>query len=139
MANVTVPTQDHIWEQSEDLIVEIVYKHGEDGVPLDEATHAVRMDIADKDGNVVFSFNSADLDDTELDEPGEHDNEVTFPTDTPGLIHIKVPRSVTLSPDVSPSQGPYQYDLFIRNINEDTQRKLLKGKIIVNPSVTLWP
>lgn len=134
MANVTVPTQDHIWEQSEDLIVEIVYKHGEDGVPLDEATHAVRMDIADKDGNVVFSFNSAGG-----AAPGDDDDEVTFPSDTPGLIHIKVPRSVTLSPDVSPSQGPYQYDLFIRNINEDTQRKLLKGKIIVNPSVTLWP
>lgn len=140
-----VPTQDHTWEQGEDLIVEIVYTVGEDPVDLTTGTFSVRMDIAPLSGTTpgapVFSFNSDDFDGT-LDKTGETDNEATFPPDLPGTIHIVVPRSLTLPGgvigDALGTSNTYGYDLFIRDKDANTQRKLLKGKIVVNPSITHW-
>jgi hypothetical protein len=140
-----VATQDHTWEQGEDLIVEIVYTVDEVPVDLTTGGFSVRMDIAPLSGSTpgapVFSFNSDDLGDP-LDTTGTADNEVTFPPDSPGTIHIVVPRSLTLPGgvigDALGTSNTYGYDLFIRNNSDNTQRKLLKGKIVVNPSITHW-
>lgn len=144
-----VAIQDHTWEQGEDLIIEIVYTVTEGDtqipVPLDTETFAVRMDIAQisKLNEPVYSFNSDDLSDSNLDSDGEDDNEIIFPSERPGTIHIEVPRQLTLPGgvigDELSSSKVYGYDLFIRNKFEDVQRKLLKGKIVVNTSITHWP
>ena len=153
-----VAQQDHTWEQGEDLIIEIVYTVTEGDthtpVPLDAENFAVRMDIAPLSGATpgkpVFSFNSDDFDSDDLngdplDTTGTADNEVTFPSDLPGTIHIVVPRSLTLPGEVIGdalgTSNTYGYDLFVRDKTQGangTQKKLLKGKITVNPSITHW-
>lgn len=143
-----VAIQDHTWEQGEDLIVEIVYTVDEEPVDLTTGRYSVRMDIAPLSGAIprapVFSFNSDDFDGT-LDTTGETDNEATFPSDLPGTIHIVVPRSLTLPGEVIGdalgTSNTYGYDLFVRDKTQGangTQKKLLKGKITVNPSITHW-
>lgn len=135
-----VATHDYIWEQGEDLIIEILYKINDE--PVDLTGHSVRMDIAPRQSNLnmapVFSFNSDDIEDPF--NPELHpDSEATLNPD--GKIHIAVPRSLTLPGgvvgDALSRHTEYGYDLFLRTPN-DTQKKLLQGRIHVRKSVTQW-
>lgn len=134
-----VATQDYTWEQGEDLILEIIYQI--DGQPVDLTGYSVRMDLAPKGSQAaVFTFNSDDLDDP-LDAEGTADNEAVLTTD--GRIHIHVPRALTLAGgvigDLLPTTPEYNYDLFLRTPSpNNTQKKLLQGKILVRSSITRW-
>lgn len=143
-----MPVHPYVWEQGEDLIIEVIYKVNDVAVEMTMESHAVRMDIAPKPappvptGPPIFSFNSDDLDDSPLDEEGPDDNEVTFPESKPGAIHIKVPRALTLPGgaigESLETTRAYEYDLFIRDKISNLNRKLLRGTITINPSVTHW-
>lgn len=141
-----VATQDYTWEQGDDLIIEIVYKVNDVAVDLTAGEgFSVRMDIAPLLNNVpqapVFSFNSDDFDGGGLDVVGAADNEVVFPS-TPGTIHVVVPRGLTLGAGAIASElsstNVFGYDLFLRDKGLDTQKKLVKGQITVNRSITQW-
>ena len=139
-----IGTQDYTWEQGDDLIIALVYKVND--VAQDLTTgYSVRMDIAPLAGTTVgqpvFAFNSNDID-SPLDTAGLADNEVTFPPETPGAIHIRVPRSLTLPGGAVEAAltttNTFSYDIFLRMEGPNTQKKILQGKILVNRSVTLW-
>lgn len=137
---MAVPTQDFTgalaWEQGEDQIVLLNYT--DEGVVLNAETHAVRMDIAPileggKIGDPVIVLNSDD-------EEGEV--EVTFGSEeSDNEISIRIPRSATIGPDAPKMEkkvAMYVYDVFLRNRDNDRQRKILQGKIAMNRSVTHW-
>ena len=136
-----VAVQDYTWEQGDDLIIEIVYKIND--VPVDLSNHSVRMDIAPVTGatvgSPVWSFNSEDLSGSPLDTEGIADNEAVL--DAQGNIHIRVPRDLTLTGVIGaalPTTTTYAYDLFLRDKGANTQKKLLRGNITVNRSITHW-
>ena len=139
-----VAINDVTWEQGEDFVMHLVYKEGDQ--PVDLTDYEVRMDIApDKSPGIVLILNSSDLDATDhegnpLDQPGEHDNEITL--DEEGNINIYVSRFVTLPGGVIGNRlatgNKFIYDLFVRDTATMRQKKLAKGTITVNKSVTLW-
>jgi len=138
-----VATHDMTWEQGEDLTMNLVYK--ENNATVDLTGYEVRMDIAPVQGGPIVSLNSVDFtgtaeDGTPLDATGATDNEATL--DAQGNIRIVVSRALTL-PDGAvgkrlAASNQFVYDLFIRDKETGLQRKLLKGRITVNRSVTLW-
>lgn len=100
------------------------------------------MDIAvQSSGERVWTFNSDDLvGEPEADSPGNEDNEATLNAD--GLIYIVVPRSLSLASgaifeEMTVGNLVFDYDVFLRKPN-NTQKKILKGTITINPSVTKW-
>lgn len=132
------------WEQGEDFVMHLVYK--ENDVPVDLTGYEVRMDIApDKTPGVVLTLNSADVtgSDSEgnpVDNEGPADNEITL--DEEGNINIFITRYVTLPGGVIGNRlatgNTFVYDLFVRDTAANRQKKLAKGSITVNKSVTLW-
>lgn len=132
------------WEQGEDFTMHLVYKENDQTVDL--TGYQVRMDIApEKTPGVVLTLNSHDVDATDaegnpLDTEGPHDNEITL--DEEGNINIFISRYVTLPGGVLgnrlPTTNVFVYDLFIRELSSNRQKKLAKGTITVNKSVTLW-
>lgn len=138
-----VATQNFEWEQGEDLILDITYQIDGSAVDL-SSDYSVRMDIAPVGGGpAIFIFNSEDIPETETPAVPDGDNEVTLGSG--GKIHIVVPRSLTLPNGAvgnlmsgTSKVTEYQYDIFLRKISSNTQKKLLKGTIKVNGSVTKW-
>lgn len=132
------------WEQGEDFTMHLVYKENDTAVDL--TGYAVRMDIApDKTPGVVLTLNSEDVtaSDSEgnpLDTEGTADNEITV--DAEGNIDIFISRFVTLPGGVIGNRlaagNKFVYDLFVRDTASNRQKKLAKGSITVNKSVTLW-
>lgn len=133
---------NYIWEQGEDLILNVKYLV--ETVPQDMTAYDVRMDIAKLENNIpsasIFAFNSTDIPNEPLDAVGTSDNEIT--TDINGNINIVVSRALTLGAGVIaaslPQTNTFIYDIFIRKISTNTQKKLLSGTITVNRSITQW-
>ncbi len=142
-----IPTEPLVWEQGADLTVSMIYRKGateETATPVDLTGFSLRMDINKSDGTRIFTFNSDDIPETGVDEPGAADNEATLGAD--GSIKILVPRAITLPGGIvyNTMQGPsgesiFNYDIFLRdNQAPPKQKKILQGQITINKSVTLW-
>lgn len=139
---------DFIWEQGEDLVVDILYLVDDVGVDLSAPGNAVRMDIAPLLQNpaspsaAIFSLNSEDFtSDPALDVVGDADNEVTL--GAAGQIQMVVGRAATLSggaigDQLAAQQKEFKYDIFLREATGSLQKKILKGRITINGSVTKW-
>lgn len=147
---MTYANQDYTWEQGEDLTLSIKYTIND--VPID-STWKARMDIVPKTNPQtpvasLFSFNSDDLDPTELDsggnpldQTGTQDNEIVI--DDTGNVTITIPRSLTLPGGVignklAEGNTQYAYDLFVRDGSDKNQTKIMAGSITVNASITRW-
>lgn len=141
-------TRDYPWPQGEDLEITMVYKTGETKetvTPKNLTGYSLRMDIcihgADPATSRLVTFNSSDdAGSAPVDQPGTSDNEVTLGTD--GTIYILAPRSLTLPggaiyEKVKTGFLHFDYDVFLRN-PDGRQKKILKGKLTVEPSSTLW-
>lgn len=136
----TVPTYNFTWQQGEDGVIALVYKVGSpEAVPVDlSSDYEVRMDVSNSDDVVLFTFNSEDIPTSPRDNPGTSDNEGTLGAD--GEILILVPRSASLPGGalVNDIGETLTYDLFLRNSLLNHQKKILKGTIKIEESVTLW-
>lgn len=141
-------TRDYPWAQGTDLEITMVYKTGtttENAVPKDLTDWSLRMDIcihgADPLNSRLVTFNSSDdAGVSPVDQPGSSDNEVELGAD--GTIYILAPRSLTLPGGVIYDKVKtgflhFDYDVFLRN-PEGRQKKILKGKLTIEPSSTLW-
>lgn len=123
------------WQQGEDGEIDMIYKEGDPAVAVNLTGYSVRMDVSDGT-TVLFSFNSEDFTGP-TDTVGPSDNEATLGSD--GSIHIVVPREVTISGALSTKVGTaMNYDVFLRNKTANTQKKILRGTITLESSVTLW-
>lgn len=140
-----VATHNYTWQQGEDLTLSMLYKQGPVGseIPVDLTGYSLRMDIVGADGLHRYTFNSDDIPDPTVDEVGELDNEAVLGAD--GSINITVPRTLTLPggeiyTDITATTPnlTFQYDVFLRD-TAGKQKKILKGTITVEKSVTLWP
>lgn len=138
MSRMTAATQNFEWSQGEDLDISVTYKI--DDVPVDLTGYVARMDLAPLGTPTAaasfFSFDSDGVDDP-LD--GAED-EITLSSE--GLITVEIPRSFTLTDPVSTAlesaeSVKYKYDLFLRDAG-GKQRKILKGEITIDRSITLW-
>lgn len=148
-----VATHNYTWQQGEDLVLSMLYKEGPVGaeVAIDLTGYALRMDIVGSDGVRRYTFNSDDIAEVGVDEVGTADNEAVLGAD--GTINITVPRTLTLTNGelwadlTNPTPNlTFQYDVFLRNVSGapggtipvGNQKKILKGSITVEKSVTLW-
>lgn len=137
-----VQTENWDWTQGADLVMPFTYEAGPDGqeVPVDLTGWQLRMDVA-LDGVRLFTFNSDDIDDPDVDVVGPSDNEATLGND--GSINIVVPRSLTLEggpvfPHIVPDEVLIlDYDIFLRDTT-GLQDRICKGTIRVRGSVTKW-
>lgn len=130
------------WSQGEDLTISLIYKEGPEGeeTPVDLAEYELRMDLSSAAGGRLLTLNSYE------DEDGEPEVELG----TSGQIYIRVPREVTLEggelySDIAARKSGvwFEYDIFLRdksseNFNGGRQFRILKGRITVDRSVTLW-
>lgn len=146
----------YTWPQGADLWIRLRYKEGttaQNAVALDLSNgYAVRMDLViPGTKTVVYTFNSADIVDTDPVVPGDQGDTnkemyLFVDTEPKGNIQIKIPRSLTLpggaiyermyDPD-EPSSA-FEFDLFLRNTVADEQWPIHDGLIIVSESKTLW-
>ena len=143
---MAAPTKNYTWGQGEDLTIDIIYKEGpvESATPVDLANYSLRMDIVEN-GTRLFTFNSEDIvpSDPAVDQTGAADNEAVLNYGGElGAIHIVIPRHITLPGGELftslASNNVFDYDIFLRNDISDTQAKILRGQITVEPSHTLW-
>ncbi len=142
-------TKKYRWDQGADGEIDFVYKLGssaEDAIPVDLTNYTLRMDISvqgtDPAADRIWTFNSDDnAGTTPIDETGDTDNEATLGSE--GQVHIIVPRALTLAGGViyekmtEEFQFTFNYDIFLRK-PAGTQKKILKGTVTIDPSVTLW-
>lgn len=146
---MSAPNHDFTWEQGSDLVLSFVYKEGVDqasATPVDLTNYSLRMDISTQTATPtrVFTFNSDDIVATPtVDETGEADNEAVLNAD--GTINITVPRTLTLEGGAIQAQMDagntvFDYDIFLRDntVAPGVQKKILRGTITVEKSVTLW-
>lgn len=144
------------WAQGADLWIRLRYKEGttqQNAVAVDLSSgYAVRMDLViPGTKTVVYTFNSADIDDTDPVTPGDQPDtnlEATLfvGTEPKGNIQIKIPRSLTLPGgpiyermyDTDEPSSAFEFDLFLRNEVIDEQFPIHDGLIIVSESKTLW-
>lgn len=146
-------TQNFTWDQGSDLKVQLIYKEGADAlsaVAIDLSTgYAVRMDlVSPTTKEIIYTFNSADITDVDPITPSDQPDTTLEGTLTSGAggtpnISITVPRAITLPGGVVYDQMQagtvlFNYDLFLRNTNTNTQVKILKGTVTVTESYTLW-
>jgi hypothetical protein len=128
-----VPTQDLVWQQGEDGEIDMVYKIN--GTPVDLTGYLVRMDVtAQGSSTVLFTFNSETA-----DTGGETESGDEATVNDQGEIYIVVPRSASLSGGqlFNYLDTALDYDVFLRNTS-NKQKKILKGTITIQKSVTLW-
>lgn len=140
-----VDTKDYTWESGDDGEVAMIYKtkatDADPLLPVDLTGYSLRMDIATQTGDWVWTFNSEDIVVTpSVDSPGIADNEAQLSPN--GLIFIVVPRVLTLpggkiSDQINLGNLAFNYDVFLRS-PLDKQKKILKGVITINSSVTKW-
>lgn len=137
---MTVPTQDYVWQQGEDGEISLVYKDSA-SQPIDLTGWSLRMDIAATSGR-LYTFNSVTIDDLNADEIlDDSDTTIEATLGADGSIYISVPREETL-----PGGTLYDYldqalsyDIFLRDAQTTPkQKKILKGTITIERSVTLW-
>ena len=136
------------WEQGEDFIMNLRYVENEN--PVDLTNYSVRMDIAIPAKSIsperkVMVINSDDVtvldsEGSPLDHEGASDNEVSV--DSEGNINIFISRFTTLPGgpigDRLNASTVFIYDLFVRDNTSNRQKKLVKGEITINRSVTQW-
>lgn len=142
-----VAVHNYTWEQGEDLVLSMLYKQGPVGaeVPVDLTGYQLRMDIVTPAGERKYTFNSdaiIDVDPTTPELEGDTEEEAVLGAD--GSIAITIPRTLTLPggevyDDITatPPVNTFNYDVFLRDPS-DKQKKILKGTITVEKSVTLW-
>lgn len=142
---MSVASCDFTWQQGEDLTIQLIYKEGpqDEEVAVNLIGWQLRMDVVDDNG-VIFTFNSDDIDsnstDPVVDQPGPDDNEAVLNSD--GSINILIPRTLTLPGGVVANRllvdnNTFNYDIFLRN-PAGQQWPILRGKIVVEKSYTLW-
>jgi len=142
---------DFVWPQSEDLTINVLYERGDTEDTLEPANMndwTARMDIRDKDRNFILTLNSSPTVDYDQETPGDQpDTNVEIYLDAYGHILIQVPGNTTMpNHPVGDLFGPNQekkkvvldYDLFVKD-GGNVKHQLLKGKIVVTRSATLWP
>lgn len=129
------PSQDYLWPQGADLEIPMIYESGPDGAETPEnlSDATLRMDLVTPTGVQVYTFNTAEQPDPD---------EVTL--GTAGEISIVVPRALTLPGGevyahltATPPIIDFNFDIFLRKAN-GLQEKLLRGKVTVERSYTLW-
>jgi hypothetical protein len=140
------------WAQGEDLYLRYIYSTGPDEfslTPVNLTTgYAVRMDIVQSNGARLYTFNSADIPDVDLEvSQNQPDNvkEATLSSGaggTPNIV-IKVPRSLTLPAgalytQINNGNLVFQFDVFLRNTTSDEQVRIDRGTITIDRSYTLW-
>lgn len=148
---MAAPTLDFVWQQGDDFVISMTYKEGPDAqsvVPVDLTGWSVRMDIKTTSGVRLYTFNSQSIQDTDPLTAGDQSDAVTEAVlGSDGTILITVPRSITLPPtgaiyqQMSSPTNPqtiFDYDIFLRSTT-DKQKKILKGKVTIERSITLWP
>lgn len=145
------------WHEGADVYVRLNYKEGEDedsAVLVDlSVNYAVRMDlVVPGTREIVYTFNSEDLDDANELEPGDQPDivkEATLSNGAGGLgnIVIKLSRHLNLpgGPVFDLANDPdnpspiFDYDIFLRNTVTDFQGDPIdSGSIQSVPSRTLW-
>ena len=147
-----VPELNLTWQVGEDLKLSMVYKTTSSPNGLDLTGYSLRMDIgfpvegpATESGSLVV-LNSAAIPDTDPLKSGAQadtsDFEVTLGSQ--GQIEITIGRAVTLPPSRiwgkltdNPPVNIFDYDIFLRD-PQGKQRKILRGQIVLENSVTLW-
>jgi hypothetical protein len=134
---MTIPEYDFVWQQGEDGLINITYSI--DGVPVNLTGYKLRMDIrSTATGTILYTFNSDDIVETpSVDVTGASDNEATLTSG--GAINIVVPRTAsltggTLANNIGESLA---YDIFLRD-TANKQRKILKGTVTIEASITRW-
>jgi hypothetical protein len=145
-----IATLPLVWQQGEDLAIQMIYEEGPDvssTTPVNLTGYSLRMDIKTDTGLRLTTFNSQALQDVDPIAVGDQADPTTEATlGTAGQINIVVSRIHTLPPGgaiyqqmASPTpKTVFQYDIFLRN-TLDKQIKILQGTITVERSVTLWP
>lgn len=150
-----VATHNYTWQQGEDLILSMLYKEGPVGaeVPINLTGYDLRMDIVGPDGLRRYTFNSSEVADVDPETPTlEPDSTTEATLGTEGQVTIAIPRALTLPTgelwaDITATTPilTFQYDVFLRNVSGTPgtipvgkQKKILKGTITVEKSVTLW-
>lgn len=146
-------TQNFTWDQGADLTIQLIYKEGVDAasaVVVDLSTaYQVRMDlVVPSSKSRIYTFNSASIADVDSTTVGAQPDSVIEGTLSSGAggtpnINITVPRTLTLPGGVVYDQMQlntklFNYDLFLRNTNTNTQVKILTGSVTVTDSNTLW-
>lgn len=137
---------NYTWAQGEDLVLSMLYKQGPVGaeVPVDLTGYKLRMDIVSA-GTRRFTFNSEAIPDVDPIAAGDQPDAATEAVlGADGSINITIPRTLTLPggelwDDIN-SPTPvltFDYDVFLRDPS-NKQKKILKGQITVEKSVTLW-
>lgn len=144
---MTVANYNWTWQEGEDLVMSLIYREGPLGaeVPVDLTGYDVRMDVVSESGQYLYTFNSADILDTDPVTPGDQNpdtvREATLASD--GTITIVVPRAPTLPGGsiatiwTGPDPIALRYDIFLRS-PENLQKKILRGIITVERSYTKW-
>ena len=139
---MAIPTYDTVWQEGEDGNISIIYKLN--GTPVNLTGYKLRMDVRAAPvapatvGAILYTFNSDDIVETPpVDVTGSTDNEAT--QGSAGQINIVVPRATSLAsgPFVTHIGEALPYDIFLRDTS-NKQRKILKGTIIIEPSITKW-
>lgn len=137
------------WQQGEDLVVSMVYEEGVDEAstaPVDLTGYSVRMDIKNDVGLRLYTFNSLAIQDVDPLVTGDQTDSVTEAVlNNQGQINISVSRVLTLPPNgpfyqqlsAPTPKNVFDYDIFLRN-PLGFQSKILKGKITLERSITLW-
>lgn len=146
---MTAPELDVTWQQGEDLVISMVYKEGvteATTVPVNLSGFSVRMDVRNDAGLKLYTFNSHSLQDWDPLTAGDQPDPTTEAIlNESGEIKITVSRALTLPPTgpfyqqlASPTpKSVFDYDIFLRN-TQNLQTKILRGKITLEKSVTLW-
>lgn len=140
-------TKNLEWAQGEDFLISMTYKSGPVGAAVapDLTTYSFRMDIVAPDGKVLSVLNDDNIVDADLYTAGNQtdDNyEVTMSSD--GEIRIELARDLTLPGGVfyryitaNPPVSTFSYDMFLRDF-DGKQKKIMKGTITIERSVTHW-
>lgn len=129
---------NYTWAQGEDLKISLIYSQTDaNGVntPVDLSGYSLKMQIGlPNNPTPVYTVDST------VSASG------TVSMDSSGHINITIPRTVLLSggdlyDDVSGLSGKtnFIYDIFIKSGGSSpTYKKVLKGHITIDKSVTLW-
>lgn len=154
MAGINLEPHPIEWHQGEDLTISLIYKttssfEGEEPTeptPVDLTGYTVRMDISTLDYQRLYTFNSDVITDVDPETEGDvEDAEIDATLGGPtGEIKINIPREITLPDgplftflDANPPVTTFTYDVFLRD-PDDNQKKILRGSISIEKSVTLW-
>lgn len=143
-----VASNDYTWQQGEDLTISLIYKLGPVGaeVPVDLTSYSLRMDLGGPQGEILTVLNDKTITDADPYTAGNQPDPAPFEITlgAAGQISINLSRSLTLPGskinsyiNANPDSTVFPFDIFLRD-PAGKNRKILKGNITVEKSVTLW-